>query len=396
VPALNNKPAFPSELIIMTLILSEGLVLPRQDQEVVPWVASLLQRAQQLGASDLHIDPQAQGACLRLRINGMLQDWLEVPANWQQRLVSRLKVMAQMDLAEKRLPQDGRLIDSGHDLSHIRVASLPTLHGEKLCLRLVDTGQVPELTTLALPESTQAALLGYLNKNDGLILITGPTGAGKTTTLYSCLQHLNVRHRHIATVEDPVERLLPGINQIPIQPRIGLGFAQVLKALLRQDPDVLMVGEIRDRDTAEMAIQAAETGHLVLSTLHSGSATEALTRLRHMGLPGYLLADSLRLVVTQRLVRRLCPHCKQLGNSGFVAGSGCPSCQHGYSQRVGLFEHIEMSSTLAQLCIQGADRKSMQACVAESGWPTLRSSAEKLCQLGELSRVELQRVIGND
>ena len=380
----------------MTLILSEGLVLPRQDQEVVPWVTSLLQRAQQLGASDLHIDPQAQGACLRLRINGLLQDWLDVPAVWQPRLVSRLKVMAQMDLAEKRLPQDGRLVDGGQGLSHIRVASLPTLHGEKLCLRLADSGQMPTLEALELPDSTQAALLQSLARPEGLILITGPTGAGKTTTLYACLQHLNVRHRHIATVEDPVERLLPGINQTPIQPRIGLGFAQVLKALLRQDPDVLMVGEIRDRDTAEMAIQAAETGHLVLSTLHSGSATEALTRLRHLGLPGYLLADCLRLVVTQRLIRRLCPHCKQADTGGFIASHGCVHCQQGHHQRLGLFEHIEMSPALAQLCIQGADRQSLQACAAQAGWPTLRSSAEAMWQQGEVSRSELLRVLGNE
>lgn len=382
----------------MSLILSEGLVLPRQDQEVVPWVTGLLQRAQQLGASDLHIDPQAEGACLRLRINGLLQDWLDVPAAWQPRLVSRLKVMAQMDLAEKRLPQDGRLLDGAQGLSHIRIASLPTLHGEKLCLRLADSGQMPTLTSLALPDPTQTALLQGLSKPDGLILITGPTGAGKTTTLYACLQHLNVRHRHIATVEDPVERLLPGINQTPIQPRIGLGFAQVLKALLRQDPDVLMVGEIRDRETAEMAMQAAETGHLVLSTLHSGSATEALTRLRHLGLPGYLLADCLRLVVTQRLIRRLCAHCKQPepAGDGFVAGHGCHHCQQGYQQRLGLFEHIEMSSAMSQLCLQGADRQVLQACAAQAGWPTLRTSAEASWQRGDISRAELQRVLGHE
>lgn len=380
----------------MSLILSEGLVLPRQDQEVVPWVTSLLQRAQQLGASDLHIDPQADGACLRLRINGLLQDWLDVPAVWQPRLVSRLKVMAQMDLAEKRLPQDGRLIDGAQGLSHIRVASLPTLHGEKLCLRLADSGQMPALATLKMPASTETALLQSLSRPEGLILITGPTGAGKTTTLYACLQHLNARHRHIATVEDPVERLLPGVNQTAIQPRIGLGFAQILKALLRQDPDVLMVGEIRDRDTAEMAIQAAETGHLVLSTLHSGSATEAITRLRHLGLPGYLLADCLRLVVTQRLIRRLCPHCKEADTAGFVASHGCPHCQQGHQQRLALFEHLEMSPAMAQRCIQGADRQALQRCALEAGWPTLRNHAEALCEQGEVSHQEMLRVLGHE
>jgi type II secretory ATPase GspE/PulE/Tfp pilus assembly ATPase PilB-like protein len=380
----------------MSLMLSEGLVLPRQDQEVVPWVTSLLIRAQQLGASDLHIDPQPQGACLRLRINGLLQDWLDVPPLWQPRLVSRLKVMAQMDLAEKRLPQDGRLGDAGQGLSHIRVASIPTLHGEKLCLRLADAGHTATLAALHLPASTEHALLHHLTRPDGLILITGPTGAGKTTSLYACLQHLNARHRHIATIEDPVERLLPGINQTPIQPRIGLGFAEILKALLRQDPDVLMVGEIRDREAAEMALQAAETGHLVLSTLHSGTAIEALSRLRHLGVPAYLLADSLRLVVTQRLIRRLCDRCKVIDtqHGGFSAGHGCEACQQGHSQRIGLFEHIEMSPALAQLCLSGADRHALQACAVKSGWSSLRAGGEALWQQGSVSRHELHRVLG--
>lgn len=382
----------------MSLILSEGLILPRQDQEVVPWVTALLLRAQQLGASDLHIDPQPQGACLRLRINGILQDWLEVPSLWQPRLVSRLKVMAQMDLAEKRLPQDGRLGDAGQGLSHIRVASVPTLHGEKLCLRLADAGQTATIASLQLPTASEHALLHHLARPDGLILITGPTGAGKTTTLYACLQHLNARHRHIATIEDPVERLLPGINQTPIQPRIGLGFAQILKALLRQDPDVLMVGEIRDRETAEMALQAAETGHLVLSTLHSGSAIEALGRLRHLGVPAYLLADSLRLVVTQRLIRPLCEQCKVIDkkHGGFRAGQGCESCQQGHLPRIGLFEHIEMSPALAQLCLSGADRHALLACATSAGWPSLRANGEALWQQGRVSRHELGRVLGHE
>ncbi|MEL0027742.1 MAG: ATPase, T2SS/T4P/T4SS family, partial [Perlucidibaca sp.] len=192
------------------------------------------------------------------------------------RLVARIKVMAGMDLAEKRLPQDGRLLDSHDPGGNIRVASLPTLHGEKLCLRLGDTGSAPGLAELGLPEPVSSALEQALARPDGLILITGPTGSGKTTTLYACLKQLNERSRHIATVEDPIERALPGISQTAIQPRIGLDFASVLRALLRQDPDVLMVGEIRDCATAEMAVAAAETGHLVLSTLHTASALDAL------------------------------------------------------------------------------------------------------------------------
>ena len=382
----------------MSLILSEGLVLPQQDHEVVSWVTALLLRAQKLGASDLHIDPQPQGACLRLRINGLLQDWLDVPSLWQPRLVSRLKVMAHMDLAEKRLPQDGRLVDADLGLNHIRVASVPTLYGEKLCLRLADSGPAATLASLNLPAASELALTHHLARPDGLILITGPTGAGKTTTLYACLQHLNSRQRHIATIEDPVERLLPGINQTPIQPRIGLGFAQILKALLRQDPDVLMVGEIRDRETAEMALQAAETGHLVLSTLHSGSALEALGRLRHLGVPAYLLADSLRLVLTQRLIRPLCEHCKVADprQGGFTAGLGCEACQQGHSHRVGLFEHVEMTPALAQLCLAGADRHALQAQAIAAGWPNLRTHGEALWQAGRVSRHELDRVLGHE
>lgn len=382
----------------MSLMLSEGLFLPEQDHEVMSWVSRLLQRAQQLGASDLHIDPQPNGAMLRLRINGLLQDWLDVPALWQPRLVSRLKVMAHMDLAEKRLPQDGRLVDAEQGLCHIRVASVPTLYGEKLCLRLAESGTTATLAALNLPTASHLALSHHLARPDGLILITGPTGAGKTTTLYACLQHLNARHRHIATVEDPVERLLPGINQTPIQPRIGLGFADILKALLRQDPDVLMVGEIRDRDTAEMALQAAETGHLVLSTLHSGSAIEALSRLRHLGVPAYLLVDSLRLVLTQRLVRQLCDHCKlpDREQGGYRAGEGCQACQQGHRQRIGLFEHIEMTPSVAQLCLAGADRHAMEKNIKSTGFATLRAHGEQRWQEGQVSRHELNRVLGHE
>lgn len=278
--------------------------LPRQESDLADWVGRLLQLARRLQASDLHINPGPGQGLLWLRIHGELHAWQPVPAPWQQRLVSHLKVLAQMDLAERRLPQDGRLTLPGADSADIRVATLPTLHGEKLCLRFTAAGPLPAMDRLGMPDALLRCLRRTLDDAHGLILITGPTGAGKTTTLYACLHSLDPARQHIVTVEDPIERQLPGILQTNVQPRIGLGFAQVLRAVLRQDPDVLMVGEIRDQETAQIAVQAAETGHLVLSTLHTGTARDALNRLRHLGVPPYLIADTLRLVIAQRLVSR--------------------------------------------------------------------------------------------
>lgn len=358
---------------------------PRTDAEVIAWVAALLRVACDAGASDLHVDPQAQGALLRLRIHGVLEDWCAVPPLWAPRLVARIKVMAHMDLAERRLPQDGRLLDSGAGLADIRVASLPTLHGEKLCLRLGDGGAPPPLSALGLADDCEQSLRTALRQPDGLILITGPTGAGKTATLYACLQQLNLRSRHIATVEDPVERVLAGINQTPVQPRLGLDFASVLRALLRQDPDVLMVGEIRDRETAAMAVQAAETGHLVLSTLHTGSALDALSRLRHLGIADYLLADTLRLVLAQRLLRRVCGACR---------GCGCGLCQQGHVGRIAIFEHVEMTPVLAQAWRQGADSDALRRLVHEAGWPDLQARAQTLLDAGATTADDILRVLG--
>ncbi len=374
------------------------VALPRSDQDVVAWVTDLLCQARALGASDLHLDPGPEGACLRLRVHGLLEDWLDIPAQWLPRLVSRLKVMAQMDLAERRLPQDGRLLAADGLPCNVRVASLPTLHGEKLCLRLGDPGPLHDLASLALPATVAEALHHALARPDGLILITGPTGSGKTTTLYACLQQLNQRSRHIATVEDPIERMLPGISQTAIQPRIGLDFASVLRALLRQDPDVLMVGEIRDRATAEVAVQAAETGHLVLSTLHTAGALDALHRLRHLGIADYLLADTLRLVLAQRLVRRLCRHCHPAGATGdmvMAATNGCcRHCHAGYDGRTGLYEFIAMTPAFSQAWLDGHDHQHLQRMAAEAGWPTLVDSASAAWRQGLTSQHEIRRVLG--
>lgn len=365
--------------------------LPRNDQEVAAWVQEMLKTAWHDRASDLHVDPCPTGGLLRLRIDGLLHDWGTIPAPWLPRLTARIKVMAQLDLSERRLPQDGRFSD--HDRGSVRVATLPTLHGEKLCLRLGESGELTRLDQLELPASTHKALQRTLGCPNGLILITGPTGAGKTTTLYACLQALNCRSRHIATIEDPIERLLPGINQTAVQPRIGLDFATVLRALLRQDPDVLMVGEIRDSATADMALQAAETGHLVLSTLHTGSALEALTRLRHLGIPDYLLADNVRLVMAQRLVRRRCPACQPATLAVVAEPRPCPHCDAGYSGRTGLYEHVEMTPALARawLC---DDAAVTHAKLQNSGAMTLQEHGRLLCQAGITDEDEIIRVLG--
>lgn len=370
--------------------------LPRTDQDVAPWVSGLLLAACVQQASDLHVDPTPDGGLLRLRIDGLLHDWGSIPAPWLPRLVTRIKVMAQMDLAEKRLPQDGRLSDPARKLGTIRVASLPTLHGEKLCLRLGESGHTLALDQLGLPDNTRRALDGALATPHGLILITGPTGAGKTTTLYACLQALNQRTCHIATVEDPVERLLPGISQTAVQPRIGLDFAAVLRALLRQDPDILMVGEIRDPATADMAVQAAETGHLVLSTLHTGSALEALTRLRHLGIPDYLIADNVRLVLAQRLIRARCPHCASATPRLHAVAEprACPHCDQGYSRRIGLYEHAEMTHDMAQAWLRGESPQALLMLQHRSGGQTLRDHARTLCHAGITDQDEVDRVLG--
>ncbi|MDP1775090.1 MAG: GspE/PulE family protein [Moraxellaceae bacterium] len=349
--------------------------LPNNDQELIPWVTKLIVQAHAQQASDLHIDPQANGAQIRLRIDGLLQDWQFLPTLWYTRLVSRIKVLAQMDLAERRLPQDGRLLDSNIGPGHIRVASLPTLFGEKLCLRFSDPGHSPSLAQLNMPLATRQALEHALSLPQGLILITGPTGSGKTTTLYACLERLNQRNRHIATVEDPIERVMPGIVQTNVQPRIGLDFPVILRALLRQDPDVLMVGEIRDGETAAMAVQAAETGHIVLSTLHTSTALDALNRLRHLGIADYLIVDTVSFVLAQRLVRKC---------------NGPDS----YDGRIGLYEHITKSHELARAWMAGTDREQLENIALRAGWPTLNSSAQEALAEGLTNAHELARVLG--
>jgi type IV pilus assembly protein PilB len=308
------------------------------------YVDALFAQALQQRASDLHLEPQKTGLQIRLRVDGLLHDLPSPSADIAQRLCARIKILAKLDIAERRLPQDGRIsvICRGQQLD-LRVSSLPTLWGEKLVLRIVlQESSILPLSDLGLNENQFHDLSNALAQPQGLILVTGPTGSGKTLTLYSALQTLNQRHINISTAEEPVEIPLPGINQVGIKTQIGLDFSNSLRALLRQDPDVLMVGEIRDPDTASMAIRAAQTGHLVLSTVHTKSASATLGRMRQLGISDRDLQESVTLVVAQRLLRRLCDQCKiprpQTGQH--CLNRRCPSLSSQFSRLRRLFEGI--------------------------------------------------------
>jgi type IV pilus assembly protein PilB len=369
--------------------LPASVVAPAgSEASAVTLLDAVLQRALELRASDVHFESYAQTFRVRARIDGVLQDIGAPPLEVRDSTLARLKVLARMDIAEKRLPQDGRFthVHAGQPID-LRVSSLPTLHGEKLVLRVLDLQQtLPALHDLGLDDDQLTHVEHALHGSDGLVLMTGPTGSGKTRSLYTCLQRLNRTEVNIHTLEDPIEVQLPGVNQVQIHERSGLGFAQTLRALLRQDPDVIMLGEIRDIETADIALQAAQTGHLVFSTLHTVDAPSALARLHHMGVAAHHIAASVRLVVAQRLVRRLCPHCREPWAADAQAkwlaqlplrdktwltpwivaatvfqAAGCAQCHGGYRGRIGVFQVLPLDANL----------QAMQASVRSlrcSGW----------------------------
>lgn len=340
------------------------------DAPVIRLVHQLIASASQRRASDIHLEPLAAQFRVRLRIDGVLHEAESPSKRLHPAILSRLKIMAGLSIAEKRLPQDGRIRTelAGRALD-LRVSTIPTVHGESMVLRLLeDDARRPGVEELGLDAADHALLDRLLQRPDGMVLVTGPTGSGKTTTLYAWLQRLNQAERKIVTVEDPIERQLRGVNQVPVQPAVGLTFAAALRAMLRQAPNVIMVGEIRDRETAEIALQAALTGHLVCSSLHTNDAVGAVTRLIDLGAKPYLVAAGLRGVVAQRLVRRVCAACaereaptvaewRQLAGSGlpptgvmFVRGRGCTACQGtGYLGRIGIFEVLEVDAALRAL-----------------------------------------------
>ncbi len=364
---------------------------------VVRIVNRVIASAVDLRASDIHIEPFEQILRVRYRIDGMLKDGESVPRNLHAAMISRLKIMAGLNIAERRLPQDGRirLAIRGRDID-LRVATMPIMHGEAVVLRILDRGSVQlDFSSLGFSPSSLEAFRYALTLPNGIVLVTGPTGSGKTTTLYTSLQELNTVDRKLLTVEDPIEYQLEGINQVQIKPQIDLSFAHVLRAMLRHDPDVIMVGEIRDLETAEIAIQAALTGHLVLSTLHTNNAAATLTRLMDMGLEAFLLASTLNAIVAQRLVRRLCAICKerytplpgtlrQLGLEGddapvFWRAKGCEAChQTGYRGRIGVNEVLIMSDRVREAVLRQGDAAALHRAAREAGMrPLIDDGLEK-------------------
>jgi general secretion pathway protein E len=364
--------------------LAEGLpqtadLLDSQDDApVIRLINALIAEAVKTRASDIHVEPYEKALSIRLRIDGVLREILSLPPRMTPVLVSRVKVMARLDIAEKRLPQDGRIsIALGGKTVDVRVSTLPSRFGERIVMRILDKESARlDLDALGMPEETLSRLKFALQRPNGVILVTGPTGSGKTTTLYAALSLLNDPSRNILTVEDPVEYAIDGVGQTQVNSKIGMTFATGLRAILRQDPDVVMVGEIRDGETAEVAIQAALTGHLVLSTVHTNSAVGAVTRLRDMGAEPFLLSSTITAVLAQRLVRRLCPSCKTphmpdaaerrlleldpQDATVVYAAKGCGRCGHtGYEGRVGLYELVVTDETLKRLIHEDAGEQTL-------------------------------------
>ncbi|KII78545.1 type IV-A pilus assembly ATPase PilB [Vibrio renipiscarius] len=397
--------------------LSDIEDLSQDEAPVSRYIHQILLEAIRKGASDIHFEPYEKFYRVRLRCDGILVESHQPAAQLGRRLSTRVKILANLDIAERRLPQDGRTkVKLNAELSvDMRVSTLPTLWGEKVVLRLLESSAATlDINRLGYNEEQKNRYLNALKKPQGLILMTGPTGSGKTVSLYTGLSILNTSQVNIATAEDPVEINLPGINQVQVQPHIGFDFATALRSFLRQDPDVVMVGEIRDLETAEIAIKASQTGHLVLSTLHTNSAAETLIRLQNMGIQPYNLASSLSLIIAQRLIRKLCRHCKlpcdldlstlspallahfSLGDTTPVFqanSSGCEHCNHGYHGRLGLFEVMEVSGDLHHAILKQAGAKETEEIARRQGMMTLQESGMEKLLSGETSLQELQRVL---
>jgi len=372
----------------------------------------LVERAFELRATDIHLDPQETGLRTRIRVDGMLHDVLNAPPQVGLQMVSRLKLMGNMDIAEKRLPQDGHFSQQrGERRRDVRVATAPTAFGERIVLRLLPEHQfLTNLEDLGM-DGTQAEFVrGFLTIPYGMILSVGPVGSGKTTTMYSCLQALHEPTRSLATIEDPVEHRVVGVNQMQVDPRIDFNFADGLRALLRQDPNVMMVGEIRDRETAHIAVRAGLTGVLVLSTMHSNDAPGSIDVFQEFDLPSMLLADALVGVISQRLLRRVCAECReaytpseavcqQLGldpNSAppIYRGRGCDACFNtGYFGRTGVYEIMRVDDALRKLILRGAPRTELRAAAVEAGMATLQDSAARNVRDGVTTVEEMHRVL---
>jgi general secretion pathway protein E len=386
------------------------LLESEDDAPIIRLINALLTQALRENASDIHIEPFETRSVVRFRMDGALRDVIEPKRALHAAIVSRIKVMAQLDIAEKRLPQDGRITLrlAGRPVD-VRVSTLPTGHGERVVLRLLDkqAGRL-ELGRLGMNDTTLTALDELIHRPHGIVLVTGPTGSGKTTTLYAALSRLDAKTLNIMTVEDPIEYDLDGIGQTQANARIDLGFARALRAILRQDPDVIMIGEIRDLETAQIAVQASLTGHLVLATLHTNDAASSVTRLIDMGIEPFLLASSLLGVLGQRLVRRLCPLCRQphepgdketaaLGqpalNSSLYSAVGCPNCNlTGYRGRTGIYELLSVDETLRRMIHDGAAEQDLRAYATEHGMVNMRQDGMRWVRAGGTALEEVLRV----
>ena len=387
-----------------------------EDAPVVRLVNVLLVDSLRRGASDIHVEPYEKELRIRFRIDGVLYDVMHPPLKMRDALISRIKIMSKLDISEKRLPQDGRIkvrvkVDSRSRELDFRVSTLPTLFGEKVVLRLLDKEKLMlDMTNLGFEPDSLVKFQRNIAKPYGMVLVTGPTGSGKTNTLYSALQSLNTVDTNIMTAEDPVEFNLPGINQVQMKEQIGLNFAAALRSFLRQDPNIVLVGEIRDFETAEIAIKAALTGHLVLSTLHTNDAPSTISRLMNMGIEPFLVATSVNLIQAQRLIRRICKDCKKehptpheaLVEIGFPAeeaktlktykGRGCPSCNDtGYKGRIGLYEVMEITDEIRELILIGASALELRKKSIEDGMISLRESGLQKIRNGVTTIEEVVR-----
>ncbi len=383
------------------------------DAPVVRFVNKMLLDAIRGGSSDLHFEPYERSYRVRFRTDGMLHEVAKPPIQLASRIAARLKVMAALDISERRKPQDGRIkmkISKAKSID-FRVNTLPTLWGEKIVMRILDpTSAQMGIDALGYEEEQKELYLTALKQPQGMILVTGPTGSGKTVSLYTGINILNTVDINISTAEDPVEINLEGINQVNVNPKQGMDFAQALRAFLRQDPDVIMVGEIRDLETAEIAIKAAQTGHMVLSTLHTNSAAETLTRLRNMGVPAFNIATSVNLIIAQRLARKLCSHCKKevdvpretlikegfpenrIGSFKLYAPVGCDNCNQGYKGRVGIYEVVKITPPLQQLIMEEGNSIQIAQQARRDGFNDLRTSGLVKAMNGITSLEEVNRV----
>jgi general secretion pathway protein E len=387
------------------------LMEAEDDAPIIRLINAILSQAVRDEASDIHIETFENSLSVRYRIDGVMMEVLSPKKMLAPLLVSRLKVMARLDIAEKRVPQDGRISVkiAGHSVD-IRMSTIPSAHGERVVLRLLDTasGQL-ELDHLAMNERVLSAYKKFLHSPHGIILVTGPTGSGKTTTLYAGLSHINEASRNILTIEDPIEYMLPGVGQTQVNPKVDMTFARGLRAILRQDPDIVMVGEIRDLETAEIAVQASLTGHLVLSTLHTNTAIGAITRLKDMGIEPFLLSSSLLAVMSQRLVRLLCTHCKQAASATraereklglaedapeatIYKAKGCEHCSYGgYRGRTGIYEMIEVDETIRAMIYDGESEQAMLVKARQS-YPGIEEDGRHRVLSGDTSMEEVLRV----